>query len=141
MAQFSPYAPPKSPLLALDARGELSGPMESIFTGRRLLMVSLAIMAFGFAVLQALSYAGSLIFTAPQAYFAISISSFFSFFALGPIVAIVGAFRIAGALGHSSLVSFIVACSMVVPALNIVVIGWLALTNRPRMSHRAVRPH
>jgi len=132
MSKLSPYAPPKSPLLVVDARSELSGPIESVFTGRRLLMIALVIMAIGVAALLALGYAGSLVFAAPQAYFIISIfsiismSSVFSLFVLGPIVAIVGAFRLAGALGHSSPASFILACLMVLPALNIVVIGWLA---------------
>ena len=97
-------------------------------------MVSLFTVIVGLAIQWALGYARWLYEAAPKAFLVADASSTLVPFVLAPVVAIVGAFRLSGGLGHSNLLSFILACIMVVPGINLVVMVWLAVRANAALS-------
>jgi hypothetical protein len=125
MSEASRYAPPKTAHLIREVRNVLSETLEKLFTGRSLLMVSLLAIACGLAVQWALEYADALFQANPKAFALLWVSGVATVLVLGPVIAIVAAFRLAGALGHSNLHSFVLACLMVPPVINVGVIAWL----------------
>jgi len=127
MSEAFRYAPPKTAHLIKEVQGVLPEALEKVFTGRRLLIVSLLAIACGLADQWALEYAGSLFHANPKAFAVLWVAGVATTLVLGPVVAIVGVFRLAGALGHSKLFSFLVACLAVAPAINIAVMAWLVV--------------
>jgi len=124
MTVVSRYAPPKA-LLTDSAEVELSEPLKKVLTGRRLLVISLLVLAVSAFIQFAVQQAAPLFKDTPEVLLIIWVSGLFLFLVAAPVVAIVGAFRLAGAVGHTPLLSFLLACLVVLPALNIAVMGWL----------------
>jgi hypothetical protein len=113
MSEASRYAPPKTTHLIKEGQSDLSETLEKVFSARRLLMVSLLVIACGLAAQWAIEYADSLFHANPKAFTILWAAGVAATLVLGPVAAIVGSFRLAGALGHSSFLSFVVACLMV----------------------------
>jgi hypothetical protein len=123
------YSPPKATEDFPSNRAETApmGSLARVITGRRLLMISLFTIIIGFSVQWSLGYARWLYEASPNVFLYLGASSVLVPLALAPIVAIVGAFRLSGGLGHTKLSPFFFACLMVIPVVNLVVMAWLVI--------------